>query len=715
MLNLSSTSDLLRVVTDQAITVDVQATWVDLNAGTASPGRTNTAITTATTTTVVASPAASTVRNVKHLSVRNKHASTSCTVVVLHSDGTTIVEMFKATLAAGENLIFNEGEGFKVYSTLGEMKTISRPYGAVGGNMTMVNVRDYGATGDGTTNDLTAINNAIAAAAGMGVSARGVDVYFPAGVYAVNGAVVLNANNVMLVGSGWQSTVIYASHTTGDIVQIGNGTTKSGCGMTGISVWCSAARTTGASINVNAMNDCLIRDFVINNCFTGILVQGTSIKVWIDHGEVNNAHVADGIGISVVNGAAGDTYIGDIVMSNAPASKPAAGIQLSQTGHCSIFRCNVTSCVKGLLVNPVTSQDVTYLFIDHSLFDSCGSHGAHFSGTAAASSRIRSVMCVNSWFSGTTAAGSGIEFSIAAGAIVDGLSFVGCRILSNYNHGVTIGAGPTNISFTDCTIAGNGAQTSNTYDGFSIAANASGISVMNCKIGASGPQGNQQRYAANIAAGTSANVSFLGNDCQPNGTVGTHGYINSGALTGGGNGIDGNSPQAMSGMGAVTVAASGSITTTETVISAPFRLSANALRPGSVIMFRAAGSCTVSTAAAVGGKFVVGLGTAGTNADTEIMTFTPPTSGAVGTSVFNIEIVLVCRTAGASATFAGTLQGTQASATLGYFPSTAWALAGAAAAGNTTNANYLTLTFGLTGSANVACTFQIVKTLVEIG
>ena len=66
MLNLASTSDVLRVVTGAAADIDVHSSWVDLNGTTVTPGRTNTpAITTATTTTIVGSPAASTVRSVR--------------------------------------------------------------------------------------------------------------------------------------------------------------------------------------------------------------------------------------------------------------------------------------------------------------------------------------------------------------------------------------------------------------------------------------------------------------------------------------------------------------------------------------------------------------------------------------------------------------------------------------------------------------------------
>ena len=109
MINLTSTSDILRVVTTSAAQIEVHASWVDFDGTVITPGRTNTPhITTATTTTVVASPAAATQRNVKHLNITNDHASLSCGVTVEHSDGTTIIEMMAFTLLPGENMILNE-------------------------------------------------------------------------------------------------------------------------------------------------------------------------------------------------------------------------------------------------------------------------------------------------------------------------------------------------------------------------------------------------------------------------------------------------------------------------------------------------------------------------------------------------------------------------------------------------------------------------------
>jgi hypothetical protein len=124
MLLLTSTSDKLQIVTGSTGTVDVHASWVDNNAGTITPGRTNTAtITTAVTTDVVAPPAAATQRNVQTLNVRNRHATTSNLVTVKHTDGTNALELFAYTLLPGEVLQYLDGVGFQVFDAAGGKKS----------------------------------------------------------------------------------------------------------------------------------------------------------------------------------------------------------------------------------------------------------------------------------------------------------------------------------------------------------------------------------------------------------------------------------------------------------------------------------------------------------------------------------------------------------------------------------------------------------------
>ena len=128
MLLLTSTSDIVRVVTGSAVsTITVQASWVDNASSTITPGRTNTNITTATTTTIVASPGASTQRNVRGIYITNNHASSSCQVTVQHFDGTTSTDIMGVTLLAGENMILDEEGSWHHHDSQGGEYTYAGP------------------------------------------------------------------------------------------------------------------------------------------------------------------------------------------------------------------------------------------------------------------------------------------------------------------------------------------------------------------------------------------------------------------------------------------------------------------------------------------------------------------------------------------------------------------------------------------------------------
>jgi hypothetical protein len=145
MLLLTSTSDLVQVVTSatsgSGYGVEVQSSWLDNASGTITPGRTNTAITTATTTTVVGSPGSSTQRNVRLLSIRNDHATDSCLVEVRHTDGTVVVTLWKGTLLAGESIVLDQdGKWYRIAAN-----GIPVPPG-----MSIVKVEDWTSSGTST-------------------------------------------------------------------------------------------------------------------------------------------------------------------------------------------------------------------------------------------------------------------------------------------------------------------------------------------------------------------------------------------------------------------------------------------------------------------------------------------------------------------------------------------------------------------------------------
>jgi hypothetical protein len=205
MLLLASTSDLLRVITAQAVTVDVHASWADLNGTTVTPGRTNTPITTSATTTVVASPASSTYRTVKTLTIRNRHASSANDVTVVHTDGTNAMELIKCTLSAGDALHYDEHQGFTVRDSIGRIK--SRSDGLVSAAVSTLNTVVLGA--DVTNNNATA--NTIADVTGMSFAVNANETYWFYFLIAYTAAATTTGSRWSINGPGSPTALRYRS------------------------------------------------------------------------------------------------------------------------------------------------------------------------------------------------------------------------------------------------------------------------------------------------------------------------------------------------------------------------------------------------------------------------------------------------------------------------------------------------------------------------
>lgn len=113
MINLASTSDLIRIVTTSSANLDVNASWIDFTGSVPTPDRDNTEIAAAATTTIVTSPGSGVRRTIGEMVIRNTHAATSNGVTIEHTDGTTVAGLHGVTLLAGESLTYRAGSGWK--------------------------------------------------------------------------------------------------------------------------------------------------------------------------------------------------------------------------------------------------------------------------------------------------------------------------------------------------------------------------------------------------------------------------------------------------------------------------------------------------------------------------------------------------------------------------------------------------------------------------
>jgi len=118
MLLLELTTDKISLISSSAATLDVHVSYSINTAGVITFAKQNTAISSATTTDILAVPGASTVRNANYINVRNKDASLACDVTIQYNANATLCELFKATLQPGNVLSFTEGIGWFVYNTI---------------------------------------------------------------------------------------------------------------------------------------------------------------------------------------------------------------------------------------------------------------------------------------------------------------------------------------------------------------------------------------------------------------------------------------------------------------------------------------------------------------------------------------------------------------------------------------------------------------------
>lgn len=144
----------------------------------------------------------------------------------------------------------------------------------------IVSVRDFGAVGDGATNDTAAIQAAISASAGR-------TILFPAGTYLTNGISILNLTGVHLVGENKYNTIIKSNAGVNDHVVAY--TNAINCSLENLTIdQNSTGKTGGHGIRLGGVDGLTLRNFIVKSTSGyGIGAQaGANKNVIIDDFEI---------------------------------------------------------------------------------------------------------------------------------------------------------------------------------------------------------------------------------------------------------------------------------------------------------------------------------------------------------------------------------------------------------------------------------------------
>ncbi|QNK57259.1 right-handed parallel beta-helix repeat-containing protein [Paenibacillus sp. PAMC21692] len=304
-------------------------------------------------------------------------------------------------------------------------------------------VIDYGAVGDGTTDDRAAIQAAINAAQGDG----GGVVFLPKGNYAVSSTLNITGHNVGICGVGGAS-VIKGTFAAGNIIYFGGTTPGAGTinnFFRDFTITSGVVKTSGAALyGQHAQRSCIeglkaddpgasgynLYDGIVFNSFDNCLV--SNVQLFCSHAGLIAYGKSDqswGANLWFTNGSR-------IHTDYRPGS---IGIHLGGScGGIAIEASDIIGCETNVRINTALSgaQNREILF-NECFIDSAGNHGVHIQSNGVALLHFNNTWVASSGSkaSGGYPNGSNIQHENTSAGLND-IIVSGCRVFNAWGSGI---------------------------------------------------------------------------------------------------------------------------------------------------------------------------------------------------------------------------------------------------------------------------------------
>lgn len=374
-------------------------------------------------------------------------------------------------------------------------------------------VKMFGAKGDGSTDDTTSIN--LALAVGGNILFGKTDNY-----YRVSGPL-----NITVPGSyagAGQASTIKTTSLTADVFVLSN------VGITLENLFISATVNKTAGIHISIIegaSQCTMRRLVLDNIYRGIFISSTTAQQSSVHGYdliIQNYTNPNGTQIGIVIDGGVEVSFSNVDI-NANGGDLASGIFIARCGDVVLRGISTVKAGDGMHIAPTTGQVVQLVMVSDCLFDT-GS-GAGIAITPTGAGNVQAVKISDTWCATNASNGIAIQpASIASVQQVDilncvvsnnmvGISIVGasavhtrvqaCSVSANLSHGVLIGSGVQNFQILGNWIGQSGEFAGN--GGFGIAfsgAGQDGYSILDNQLSGGNGSGAMAAVAGSIEGQT---------------------------------------------------------------------------------------------------------------------------------------------------------------------------------------------------------------------
>ena len=364
------------------------------------------------------------------------------------------------------------------------------------GSKLVVNVKDFGATGDGTTNDTSAINTCI-------TNNSGKTIYFPAGTYVISGSGILAASNsISIVGAGMFNTIIKPAASTTAAITMGSGGAMTDQTLSNLTIDCTNASSTCTALRANNCSNFLADNFNIIKANLGIRIQYGVLQTY------SNFRITDSTTAAIKFEEGGNDYSftnGEVV--NNTTQPTTAGLWVTQsTSSIRLTDVHFLKQRTAILIAPSSGYDSTWHFFNNVICDTGSESGINIAPTGTGT--VRGVSLIGCWTSSNTLDG----IRIGSTGTVNGVNVVGHRSYINGAHGYNVNSTTcSNIKFTGCEAYSNSVTTSNTKSGFFVTGGCSRITIQDCSSGSGVGFSASQFYGIELSLGATTNYIVTGN------------------------------------------------------------------------------------------------------------------------------------------------------------------------------------------------------------
>lgn len=372
-----------------------------------------------------------------------------------------------------------------------------------------VSVQDFGAVGDGVTDDTAAFDAAIATQKA---------VFVPRGTYKVSKFAAIDFDGFCIFGEGPDSSVIVTNDTTNDLFTFGDGVTLIySPEIRDLSFETSVTKTAGYLVAVDKVFGTLIQRVRVNGYFGVCDLYAAQFTTLRDiHAVLMTPNTGKMISARS-DGTSSNLIIDNFQGDGGPGTQPYAGLYVEEWDGVFIYSSQFNRAGNALVFAPPAGTNFDHMFCVNSSFDTCTGNGIVVSDNGGTTRRVR---FSNSW----TGSHGNNGIYVEDGAQLNGFSFADGWIVSNNGNGVYFANSVTDFHLEGTVIAGNGKLNPDTYSGIYVDDSTSPISfenfqIIGCKIGLYGDFIDSQKYGFEVKPLTGPEFNqfvVVGNDFTGN-------------------------------------------------------------------------------------------------------------------------------------------------------------------------------------------------------